>query len=299
MMAKMRRLPANGVPPMAVGAANFAPLDLRSEILECVFIERERYDTFASFGPYVVELEDHHIGFPAADTRGVAKMIQQVAEVAPLERSVGRDALLEIQAPRSSGAQGGASTMTTRADDLAERHLSLDPPESISLMYQHGDIGRLVSNVIELQDERVGQPAVRASRRCKKAEHVAPGLPSSAFAGCTSLPAMQLSTVAHVFGSALLAPIAARVEIRQGQPFLASSTAPLLDRLRGWWKWSRGRRLRQVDSPRPDAHRAEGDSEFPRDGAQGLALRAKASGFLLLPVLSGRHTNICSPTVRT
>jgi hypothetical protein len=75
MMAKMSGLPPNGGSPMAVGASNFALLDLRSEVLECVFVEGERHDAFASFRPYVVELEDQDVGFPAADAGGVAELI--------------------------------------------------------------------------------------------------------------------------------------------------------------------------------------------------------------------------------
>jgi hypothetical protein len=89
MMAEMRALPADGLPTMAVGASNFALLDLRSEVLEGVLVESERYDALASLRPDVIEFQDHHVGLTAADTRGVAKMVQQVAEVAPLERPVG------------------------------------------------------------------------------------------------------------------------------------------------------------------------------------------------------------------
>jgi hypothetical protein len=90
----MSGLPADGFPAVAVGASNLALLDLRSKVLERILIEGERHDTLTALRPDVVEFQHHHIGLPAADTSRVAKVVQQVAQVAPLEWPVGGDVLL-------------------------------------------------------------------------------------------------------------------------------------------------------------------------------------------------------------
>jgi hypothetical protein len=85
----MSGLPANGLPPMAVGTPNLALFDLRLEGRQGMLIERERHHAFASFRPYVVEFQDDYIRFPAADACRLAKVIQHVTEVPSLDWPVG------------------------------------------------------------------------------------------------------------------------------------------------------------------------------------------------------------------
>jgi hypothetical protein len=102
MMAKMGGLPANGLPPVAVGAPNLALVDLGLKICQRVLEEGERDDAFASLRPYVVELKDHYIPLPAPHARDVPKVIEEVTEIASLKWTVGGNACLEIHAPRSA-----------------------------------------------------------------------------------------------------------------------------------------------------------------------------------------------------
>jgi hypothetical protein len=89
MMAKMSGLPANGLPPVAVDTPNLALVDLGSEVRQGVLKEGEGDHAFAPFRPYVVEFEDHHIRFPAADARRVPKVIEEVTEVPSLNWTMG------------------------------------------------------------------------------------------------------------------------------------------------------------------------------------------------------------------
>jgi hypothetical protein len=89
MMAKMSALAANGLAPMAVGAPNFALVDLRSEGRQRMLIEGEGDHAFASFRAYVVEFQDHYVRLPAPDARCVLKVIKEVTEVPSLKRPVG------------------------------------------------------------------------------------------------------------------------------------------------------------------------------------------------------------------
>jgi hypothetical protein len=90
-MAQMSGLSADCFPAMAVDASNLALLDLRSEVFKAVFIEGERYDASASLGSDVVELQDDDVGLTTAHARRVPKVIQEEAEIAPLQRAMGRD----------------------------------------------------------------------------------------------------------------------------------------------------------------------------------------------------------------
>jgi hypothetical protein len=299
MMAKMGALPANGLPPVAVATPNFALIDLGSKIGEGVLIEGEGDHAFASFRPYVVEFEDHYIRFPAADARCLPEVIQEVAEVPSLNGPVDGHTCLKIYAPGSARTQEGAATMAVRTDDLTARHLGLDPRKRIALVHQAGDAGRLLCNMVELQDECLGKPAVGAARRGEQAEDVFPCLRPSAFARRPGLPAVQLSAFAHVFGSAPLARGLALVEIGQRQPFFATPAAPHLGRPGFGRRLRLGGRERRIDAPSPDARRAKRDSKLARDRAHRPSLRAKSSGLSLLVRLPDCHTNICSVKGRT
>lgn len=189
--------------------------------------------------------------------------------------------------------------MTTRADNLAARDLSLDPPEGVSLMHQHGNIGRLVSNVIELQDERVRQPAVSTARGSKQAEHETPRLGPSPLARSASLLEVQFSAFSDVGGSTRLARVLALVKVGQRQAGSALSAAPRLNRVGRWHRDSHGRWLRRGDSPCPHAHRAKRDPEVVCDGAQRPPFRAQAPGLPLGLDLRGSHANTCSHPGRT
>ena len=92
MMAKMSRLTANGLPPMAVGTPNLALVDLRLEERQGMLIEREGDHAFTSFRSYVVEFQDDYILFTAADACRVAEVIQEETEVPSLKWPVGRHA---------------------------------------------------------------------------------------------------------------------------------------------------------------------------------------------------------------
>lgn len=92
MMAKMRGLPANGLPPMAIGTSNLALVDLRSEESQGMFKEGEGDHAFAPFRPYVVEFQDDYVPFPAAHAGCIAEVIQEVTEVPSLKWPVGRHA---------------------------------------------------------------------------------------------------------------------------------------------------------------------------------------------------------------
>lgn len=189
--------------------------------------------------------------------------------------------------------------MAIRTHDLTARHFGLNPCKRVALVYQDGDRGRLVRNVVELQDERVCKPAVRAARRGKQAEHVLPCFPSSAFACCAGLLAVQLSALAHVVRPAPLAPGLAPMEVGKRQALRATTTAPHLDSP-GWWRGLRhGGRQRRSDVPGPHACRAERDSKLACDRPHRPSLRAKSSSLPLLVGFPDRHTNICSQRGRT
>jgi hypothetical protein len=294
----MSGLPADGLPTMAVGASNFALLDLRSEVLEGVLVESERYDALASLRPDVIEFQDHHVGLTAADTRGVAKMVQQVAEVAPLERPVGGNALLEVHAPRSPGAPTRASTMTIRAHDLATCNLGFDPPEGVSLVDQEGDLGGLLSHVIELQDDRVRQSAVGTAGCSQQPQHVTSRLGSSQFPRRAHLLDVQVSAFADVRGPAPPARALALVKLSHRQVRSAGPAALRLDRLRGRQRGRGGRSWRH-DSASPHAHGAEGNAEGAGDRTQRHSLRAEALRLSLGGDLPAGHANTCSRRLRT
>jgi hypothetical protein len=162
--------------------------------------------------------------------------------------------------------------MAIRADDFAARDLGLNARKGVALMYQLGDTGGLLANMVELQDERVQKPAVGAPLIGQKAEHVAPCLGPSAFARRTGLMKVELSALADVLGSTPLAPSLALVKISQRQVSLATSaTLPLYgsDRGRGQrgrvWPW-------RIDVAGPQTDRAKRDSQFERNRAQRFAL---------------------------
>jgi hypothetical protein len=189
--------------------------------------------------------------------------------------------------------------MTIRADDLTEGYFGSDPLERVALMYQRGDTGRLLSDVIELQDERVYKPAVGAARRGQQAQNVLPGFCPSALAGRAGLLAVQLAALADVVRPAPLARRLARMEVGQRQVFLATPTAPHFDRAGLWLRLRHGCRGRRGDASGPYACRAERDPKLARDPAHRPSLRAQSSGLTLLMDLPDRHTNICSVTPRT
>ena len=108
---------------------------------------------------YVVEFQDHDVLFPTPDTRCVLEVIEEETEVPSLNGPVGGHACLEVHAPGSACTQVRAAAMAIRAHDLTARHFGLNPRKRIALVYQAGDPGRLVRNVVELQDERVRKPA--------------------------------------------------------------------------------------------------------------------------------------------
>jgi hypothetical protein len=189
--------------------------------------------------------------------------------------------------------------MAIRADDLTEGYFGSDPLECVALVYQRGDPGRLLTNVIELQDKRVCKPAVGATRRGQQAQNVLPCHCPSAFPGRAGLPAVQLPALAHVVRPAPFARRLARMEVGQRQVFIATSTAPHLDRA-GWWlRLRHGCRGRRADASSPCACRAERDSKLACDPAHRPPLRAQSSGLTLLTGLPDRHTNICSVIGRT
>jgi hypothetical protein len=297
-MAEMGRLPANCLPTMAVGASNFAVLDLRSEVLDRVLVERERHDAPPSLWPDVIEFQDHHVGLAAADTRSVGKMVQQVTEVAPLERPVDRDAFLEVHTPRSSGAPVGASTMTARADDFAARDLGLDPCEGVPLVDEDRDVGGLVSHVIELQDDRIRQSAVHTAGCSQQPQHVASRVGPSQLPRRAHLLDVQGSALADVRGPAPPTGALAFVKLDHRQVRAAAPAALRLDRLRGGQR-GRGRRSWRCDAAGPHAHGAERDTEGAGDRTQRHSFRAEAPRLSLGGDLSTSHTNICSRKRRT
>jgi hypothetical protein len=189
--------------------------------------------------------------------------------------------------------------MAVRADDLTARHFGLNPRKRIALVYQGGDPGRLLCNVVKLQDERICKPTVRAARLGKQAENVMPRLASSAFAGRAGLLAVQLSAGADVVGSAPLAPGLVQVEVGKRQALVATPTVPALDSPRGRRRLRYGGRLRRANTPGPDTCRAERNSKLARDRPHRHSHRAKSSGLPLLGGFPERHTNICSQRVRT
>jgi hypothetical protein len=299
MMAEMGRLPANGLPAMTVGAPNFALVDLRLEVREGMFEVGEGNHPFPSLRPDVVELQDQDVRLPAIEARRVAEVVQQETEVSPLKRPVSRNASLEIHAPRSTGAHVGAPAMAARADDLAACDLGLDSCEGVPLMYEVGDPGSLLPDVVELQHEGVRQPAVRAAGAGKKVQHVAPRLRAPSFAGSASLLKVQLPPRSHVPGATLLARVLAFVEIRERQKGAAASTAPLLDRRGGRCRQRSYGRLWGIDPTGPQARRAKRYAELARDRSQRQPLRTELPRQALFCGLAGCHTNICSLAPRT
>lgn len=289
----MSGLPADGFPAMTVGAADFALLDLGSEVLDCVLVEGERYHPLPSLRSDVVEFQDRHVGHPAADARGAREVVQQIPKVSPLKRPVGGDAVLEVHAPRSSGAPNGASTMTIGADDLAAIDLRLDPLQSVLLVDQEGDIGGLVSHVIELQDERVRQSAVGATGCSQQPQHTPARLGPSSLARCSRLLDVKLTAFAEVLGPAPFARALPLVELGRWEVRSTGSAASRLDRT-GGGRRRRGRRPRWGDPASPQAHRGERDPERACDRTQRHSLRAKALRLALGGDLPTSHTNACS-----
>jgi hypothetical protein len=116
MMAKMTWLSANGVASMAVGAPNFALVDLRLEKSQGVLIEGER-DHLAALRADVVELEDDDVVLSASDTRGVPH-----TPAAPGERhlqSLGQGGV--VQWPRTSAFQAEDRGFKSRRPYSARR----------------------------------------------------------------------------------------------------------------------------------------------------------------------------------
>jgi hypothetical protein len=99
MMAKMGRLPPNGVPTVAVCAPDLALVDLRLEKRQRMLIEGQRHHALAALGAHVVELQDNDVCFPATDTRSLPKILQEETQVASLERPVSRHARFKVHAP--------------------------------------------------------------------------------------------------------------------------------------------------------------------------------------------------------
>jgi hypothetical protein len=73
-------------------------------------------------------------------------------------------------------ATGGCSpAVAANTDDFAESDLSVEPREADALVREYRHCGGLLLEMIQLQDQRIALPAVRAGMRSEVAQHVSLG----------------------------------------------------------------------------------------------------------------------------
>ena len=156
-------------------------------------------------------LPNHHVG----DVRGLCPDVIEVEHDAVRLPTV--DAARALQDPRDEGgvastarahflgrrpAGGRPPAMAADADHLAERDLFIEPPGGGAVMGELAHVGSFASDVIELENDRVGLTAVDARVRAEIGEEMP--LPSCAptLERGPRLRAMQIAALSEVLPEA-------------------------------------------------------------------------------------------------
>ena len=267
-----------GDPPMAVRTADFALADLFVDRGETAPVPGKLCHRCA-FGPDVVELEDDGVSLSAIYARVSAQDIEEVREVPRYVRVrvwARRNVRLRSAAPPA--ADGGPTAMAVRANDLTSGDLGVDGPHRRCAGDQLRDARRLLAEVIELEDDRIGLAAIDARVMTEMVEHLGAQGSLSRQLGGVRLSSVCVASVAEVGGEAgptpPLQPVAVPVEAFDREVVPAPATAPQLagfphaqaSRRNGLSRSRWGPRCsRRPESAHPHAHRRLRDPEFACD----------------------------------
>ena len=273
-----------GDPPMTVRTADLALADLFVDRGETAPMPGKLCHRCA-LGPDVVELEDDGVSLSAIHARVAAQDIEYVREVP-------RDVRIRVRTRRNvrccgappPAADGGPTAMAVRADDLTSGDLGVDGPRRRCAGDQLRDARRLLTEVIELEDDRIGLAAIDARVMTEMVEYLGAQGSLSRQLGGVRLSSVCVASLAEVGCEAgptpPLQPIAVPVEAFDGEVVSAPATASQpagfpyaqascrngVARTRWWPRCSR-----RPESAHPHAHRRFRDPELPRDAGEGPA----------------------------
>jgi len=134
--------------------------------------------------------------------------------------------------------------------------LSLDAFQPVALAYESSDLHSLRTDVVELENRRIGEAAVGAMAGAQDLDDVRPRRGSPLLKCLSGLPPVKITAKPHVLAPAVLAPGLATVKVGGQQ----DSAAPVADLCRLPPDLRRRRSLsnRRRDTSRPYAHGREG-----------------------------------------
>ena len=170
-----------------------------------------------ALGPDVVELEHDGVALSAIHARVSAQDIEDVREVP-------RHVRIRVRARRNVrcrgspplATDGGPAAMAVRADDLTSRDLGVDRPHRRCAGDQFRDARRLLAEVIELEDDRIGLSAIDARVMTEMVEHLCTERSVSGQFGGVRLSSVCVASLAEIRGEAgptpPLQPVAVPVE---------------------------------------------------------------------------------------
>jgi hypothetical protein len=276
-----------GDPPMTVRTSDLALAELFVDRGETAPVPGKLCHRCA-LGPDVVELEDDGVSLSAIYARVSAQDIEDVREVP-------RDVPVRVRARRNvrccgsppPAADSGPTAMAVCADDLTSGDLGVDGPHRRCAGDQLRDARRLLAEMIELENHRIGIAAIDARVMTEVVEHPCAQGSLSRQLGGVRLSSVCVASLAKVGGEAGPAPplqaVAVSIEAFGGKVMPATSAAPQLTglpdaqasrgkgvgRSRGW-----ARGPRRPESAHPHAHRRFRDPElarYPREGPAEFA----------------------------
>jgi hypothetical protein len=221
-----------GDPPMTVRTADLALADLFVDRGETAPVPGKLCHRCA-LSPDVVELEDDGVPLSAIHAGVSARDIEDVREVP-------RHVRIRVRARRNVRCRGspppatdrGPSAMAVRADDLTSGDLGVDGPHRRCAGDQFRDARRLLAEVIELEDNRIGLSAIDARMMAEMFEHLGTqGSVSGQFGG-VRLSSVCVASLAEVRSEAgptpPLQPVAVPVEAFDGEVVRAPAAAAQL-----------------------------------------------------------------------
>ena len=274
---------------MAIGASNLALADLTLEHRDGHLSASQLNDP-GSLLADVIEIQHDWISHSAVHAGRLLKMLDEKQEVAAAERPrADRSSPVRIHSP-GSRSPTRPPAMAVRTDKLTVGHFGLNPFQPVALSDELADLHPLRSDVIELKDRWIRQPAIRTLTRSQDLEDVRPRGGSSLVARAPALPSMKVAAVRHVCPSAFLASRLPAMEVRREED--SSTAVAQLRRFpahRGPYATFRLRRL-DLDVPSPHACGGERNAQFPADLAERTSLAAQLSCGGVLPDLRSHRT---------
>ena len=219
-------------PPMTVRTADLALPDLFVDRGETASVPGKLCHRCA-LSPDVVELEDEGVSLSAIDARLSAQDLEDVREV-PGHVPIGVRARHDLRCRGTPplAADGGPTAMAVRADDLTSGDLGVDGPRRRRARDQLRNARRLLAEVIELQDDRIGLATIDARVITEMVEHMRAQGSVSHHLGGVRLSSVCVASLAEVGGEARstppLQPVAVPVEAFDGEVVSAPAAASQL-----------------------------------------------------------------------